>query len=155
TNAGLPPNLSFDDPSQSFTCKGFDVNMAAYAAELAFLAKPVSAHVLVAEMANQSVNSMALVAARYALEAGEVLGLMVGAYVYVVWQALDLRCLRVEFGDRVEGLVKGVLEGCFASGLVEEGGEVVVGKVREAVLARWDRLSHLDLRDRAATAVGE
>ncbi|KAL2157281.1 hypothetical protein VTH06DRAFT_6219 [Thermothelomyces fergusii] len=57
---GLTPNLSWDDPSGSFTCKGLDINMAAYAAELAACAHPVSAHVLPAETANQSVNSMAL-----------------------------------------------------------------------------------------------
>jgi phenylalanine ammonia-lyase len=56
TNKGLPPNLSADEPSQSYTCKGFDVNMAAYMAELAYLAKPVSSHVQVAEMNNQSVK---------------------------------------------------------------------------------------------------
>ncbi|KAG7284939.1 hypothetical protein NEMBOFW57_009554 [Staphylotrichum longicolle] len=125
TNKGLPPNLSFDDPSQSFTCKGFDVNMAAYAAELAYLAKPVSAHVQVAEMANQSVNSMALVAGRYALEAVEVVGLMAGTYAYVLCQALDLRCLRVEFGrgaavgESVGEVLEAVGEGVTLKGVRE------------------------------------
>lgn len=154
TNKGLPPNLSFDDPSQSFTCKGFDVNMAAYAAELAYLAKPVSAHVQVAEMANQSVNSMALVAGRYALEAVEVVGLMAGTYAYVLCQALDLRCLRVEFGARIGGVVRAVLEGC---GLVAggEGEEGVAERVRDVLLQRWDGLSHCDLPERCRAAVGE
>ena len=151
TNNALPPNLSFDDPSQSFTCKGFDVNMAAYAAELAYLAKPISAHVQVAEMANQSVNSMALVAARYAGEAAEVVGLMVGTYVYVLCQALDLRCLRVEFGGRLENVVRGVLKEC---GFVIDN-DGLVERVREGVLKRWDKLAHLDLKDRAREAVGE
>ncbi|EAQ90464.1 hypothetical protein CHGG_02399 [Chaetomium globosum CBS 148.51] len=133
TNKGLPPNLSLDNPSASFTCKGFDVNMAAYAAELAYLANPVSAHVHVAEMANQSVNSMALVAARYALEAGEVVGLMAATYVYVLCQALDLS-LRLRGGDGVEAV-----------------SATVVG----AVMACWDRLSHLDLVERCRTAVDE
>ncbi|KAK3904444.1 L-Aspartase-like protein [Staphylotrichum tortipilum] len=150
TNKGLPPNLSFDDPSRSFTCKGFDVNMAAYAAELGYLAKPLSSHVQVAEMANQSVNSMALVAARYAVEAGEVLGLMCGVALYVVCQALDLRCLRRLFGGRVPGVVRGVLEGCF--GAVEDQW---AERVSEAVLGRWDVLAHMDLEERARTAVGE
>ncbi|KAK3299443.1 L-Aspartase-like protein [Chaetomium fimeti] len=157
TNKGLPPNLSLDDPSASFTCKGFDVNMAAYAAELAYLAKPVSAHVQVAEMANQSVNSMALVAARYALEAVEVVSLMAATYVYVLCQALDLRCLGLEFRERLGEVVRGVVAGCFLGG--EKGGkreeEVVSESVRDAVLARWDQLSHLDLGDRCRTAVNE
>ncbi|KAK4153258.1 L-Aspartase-like protein [Chaetomidium leptoderma] len=158
TNKGLPPNLSFDDPSQSFTCKGFDVNMAAYAAELAYLAKPVSAHVQVAEMANQSVNSMALVAARYTMEAVEVVGLMAATYAFVLCQALDLRCLRLEFGGRFDGVVRGVVKRCLLrdDGVVErEREEVLVGRVKEVVLLRWDQLSHLDLSDRCKTAVSE
>jgi phenylalanine ammonia-lyase len=158
TNKGLPPNLSYDDPSQSFTCKGFDVNMAAYAAELAYLAKPVSAHVQVAEMANQSVNSMALVAGRYAMEAVEVVGLMAATYVFVLCQALDLRCLRLEFGGvRMEAVVRRVVRVCLLGdqGVSGEREEVLVAKVKEAVLGRWDQLSHLDLADRCRTAVNE
>jgi phenylalanine ammonia-lyase len=158
TNKGLPPNLSYDDPSQSFTCKGFDVNMAAYAAELAYLAKPVSAHVQVAEMANQSVNSMALVAGRYAMEAVEVVGLMAATYVFVLCQALDLRCLRLEFGGvRMEAVVRRVVRVCLLGdqGVSGEREEVLVAKVKEAVLGRWDQLSHLDLSDRCRTAVNE
>ncbi|KAL1841150.1 hypothetical protein VTJ49DRAFT_7375 [Mycothermus thermophilus] len=165
TNRGLPPNLSFDDPSRSFTMKGFDVNMAAYAAELGYLARPVSAHVHSTEMGNQSVNSMALVAGRYALEAVELVALMAATHVYVLCQALDSRCLRVEFGRMVGGVVRGVL---VSSGLlverVQNGVEKVgdghdddtlVNKITEAVLERWDHLTHLDLADRCRTAVGE
>ncbi|KAK3305872.1 L-Aspartase-like protein [Chaetomium strumarium] len=161
TNKGLPPNLSLDDPSASFTCKGFDVNMAAYAAELAYLARPVSAHVQVAEMANQSVNSMALVAARYALEAAEVVALMAATHVYVLCQALDLRCLRLEFGAKVRCTVEDVLRSCFFTGddarasAADNEVNRTAGTVKEAIMQRWDQLSHLDLPDRCRTAVGE
>ncbi|KAL2133201.1 hypothetical protein VTI74DRAFT_2746 [Chaetomium olivicolor] len=160
TNKGLPPNLSADDPSASFTAKGFDVNMAAYAAELGYLCRPVSAHVQVAEMANQSVNSMALVAARYALEAVEVVGLMAATYVYVLCQALDLRCLRIEFGRRVGGKVREVVKGGLGEKIPKGEAEDLVGegrmeRVKEALLAKWDVLAHLDLEERARTAVSE
>jgi phenylalanine ammonia-lyase len=157
TNKGLPPNLSLDDPSASFTCKGFDVNMAAYAAELAYLAHPVSAHVQVAEMANQSVNSMALVAARYALEAAEVVALMAATHVYVLCQALDLRCLRLEFGDDVKPHLNRVMRSCFFGGVNDNPDEITwsAGAVEDAIMERWDQLSHLDLPDRCRTAVRE
>ncbi|KAF2148598.1 phenylalanine ammonia-lyase [Myriangium duriaei CBS 260.36] len=92
-NHGLPPNLAFDEPSLSFTLKGVDISMAAYMAELGFLANTVSSHVQSAEMGNQSVNSMALVSARYTHKAVDIVSLMVSAHLYSLCQALDLRAL--------------------------------------------------------------
>jgi len=152
TNKGLPPNLSADDPSASFTAKGFDVNMAAYAAELAYLARPVSSHVQIAEMANQSVNSMALVAGRYALEAVELVSLMAATYLYVLCQALDLRCLGREFALLVPAALKSALQ------KLVDGIEVkdeLLNKVSHAIMQKWDRLAHKDLPDRSRLAVGE
>lgn len=42
TNRGLPPNLTAEDPNVSFIFKGTDLNIAALAAELGFLANPVN-----------------------------------------------------------------------------------------------------------------
>ncbi|KAK0611834.1 L-Aspartase-like protein [Immersiella caudata] len=150
TNKGLPPNLSADEPSKSFTFKGFDVNMAAYMAELAYLARPISTHVQVAEMTNQSVNSMALAAARYALEAVEVLSLMAATYICALCQALDLRCMQVQFRQDMIGMITGVGSGCFPG--VERQ---VLADYGEAVMKRWDELSHADTSDRATTATRE
>ncbi|GAB1318113.1 Phenylalanine ammonia-lyase [Madurella fahalii] len=158
TSKGLPPNLSADDPSASFTAKGFDVNMAAYAAELAWLCRPVSAHVQVAEMANQSVNSMALVAARYAAEAVEVVGLMAATYLWVICQALDLRCLRVEFRVRLEGdVARALMDRSLGLGkkLRKGAGEPFARELTGSVLKKWDQLAHLDLRERCKAAVSE
>ena len=174
TNKGLPPNLSADEPSQSYTCKGFDVNMAAYMAELAYLAKPISSHVQVAEMNNQSVNSMALVAARYALEAVEVVSLMAATYIYVLCQALDLRVLQMEFRENLPKCIGiGILSDVAAekeedpNGKGKETGngnghlseddikksQRLAGKISENILDQWDKLAHLDLEDRASVAV--
>jgi phenylalanine ammonia-lyase len=90
---GLPPNLAADEPSLSYTCKGIDINMAAYMSELAFLANPISSDVQSAEMSNQSVNSLALISARYTHMAIDVLSLMSSAYLYSLCQALDLRAM--------------------------------------------------------------
>ncbi|KAK0673564.1 putative phenylalanine ammonia-lyase [Cercophora samala] len=154
TSKGLPPNLSADDPSQSFTCKGFDVNMAAYMAELSYLARPVSASVQVAEMGNQSVNSMALVAGRYAMEAVEVVGLMCATYIWVLCQAVDLRAVQRGFREEVRCWLPTVVrEHVFEWGVGRGEGrmdvvERVAGRLGGVLLQRWDELAHLDLKER-------
>ena len=92
-NGNLTPNLCLDDPGMSFTFKGVDINMAAYMSELAFLANPVGSHVQSAEMHNQAVNSLALISARYTLDAVEVVSHMAAAYLYALCQALDLHAM--------------------------------------------------------------
>lgn len=94
---GLPAHLVPDDPSLPFGFKGVDINMAAYLAELAFLAAPVSPFVQPAELHNQPVNSMALVSARVSMQAVDVLTLMCAVSLYTACQALDLRVLHQTF----------------------------------------------------------
>lgn len=65
TNGGLPPNLTVEDPSTSFVMKAVDIMTAALQSELGFLASPVGSHIQTAEMGNQSLNSLALISARY------------------------------------------------------------------------------------------
>lgn len=148
TNNGLPPNLCADEPSTSFTFKGFDVNMAAYMAELAYLARPISSHVQVAEMTNQSVNSMALVAARYALEAVEVLSLMAATYILALCQALDLRYRQWRFGNDIESALYN-----YADRLIRNSSphvDTVLSQAATSARLRWDELSHMDTPDRSA-----
>jgi phenylalanine ammonia-lyase len=90
-NNGLDPNLVFGDLDSSYTLKGIDVNMAAYMAELAALAHPVSSHVQSAEMHNQGINSLAFISARRTMEAVDVLTHMVACHAYTCCQAIDLR----------------------------------------------------------------
>ena len=98
-NNGLPPNLSADEPSTSYTFKGTDINVAAYMSELAFLANPVSSHVQTAEMGNQAINSLALISARYTHQAIDVLSLMCASYLNALCQAFDLRAMNALFAD--------------------------------------------------------
>ncbi|KAL4875392.1 L-Aspartase-like protein [Aspergillus karnatakaensis] len=99
TSWGLPPNLCSDDPNDSFLFKGLDVVIAALTSELGFLANPVGTHVQTAEMGNQALNSLALVSARYTLEAVDVLSQIASAHLLAVCQALDLRAIEIEGRD--------------------------------------------------------
>ncbi|KXJ93389.1 L-Aspartase-like protein [Microdochium bolleyi] len=98
TNWGLPPNLCSDDPADSYLFKGLDVVVAALTSELGFLANPVGSHVQTAEMGNQALNSLALVSARYTLEAADVLSQICSAHILALCQALDLRSIEAEGG---------------------------------------------------------
>ena len=97
TNRGLPPNLVADEPSESFLWKGTDITVAALQSELGFLANPVGSHVQTAEMGNQAINSLALISARYTLDALEVLTQLSAAHLLALCQALDLRAMSLKF----------------------------------------------------------
>lgn len=56
-NHGLPPSVASTDPSLNYHAKGLDVNIAAYVAELGFLANPVTTHAQSAEMHNEPIKS--------------------------------------------------------------------------------------------------
>ena len=96
-NNGLAPNLTADEPSQSYLLKGVDISVAALQAELGFLAASVEPHVQNAEMGNQSLNSLALLSARYTHTALGVLSQISAAYLLTLCQALDLRALDRRF----------------------------------------------------------
>lgn len=96
TSWGLPPNLCSDNPNDSFLFKGLDVVVAGLTSELGFLANPVGSHVQTAEMGNQALNSLALVSARYTLEAVDVLSQIASAHLLALCQALDLRTIEIE-----------------------------------------------------------
>ncbi|RFU28720.1 hypothetical protein B7463_g7627, partial [Scytalidium lignicola] len=86
---GLPPNLVYDEPS-------VDIAMAAYTSELGFLSHPVGPHVQSAEMANQAINSLALLSARYTHAAIDTFAMLAASYIYSLCQALDLRVMQVQ-----------------------------------------------------------
>ncbi|KAI9043204.1 uncharacterized protein KD926_004388 [Aspergillus affinis] len=153
-NNGLPPNLSFDDPSLSFTMKGVDINMAAYMSELSYLNHPVSNHVQSAEMHNQSLNSLALIASRYAAETVEVLSLMMAAYMYVLCQAVDLRTLQVEFMETAKCEINTITaEICdSACHLAEAELQHIQNTMWHEIMQHWARGSTSDLHDRSQMA---
>lgn len=114
TNRGLPPNLIAEDPSISLIFKGTDLNIAALTAELGFLANPVN-HVQTAEMGNQSLNSLALISARYTQTANDVLAQLIAAHLVAVCQALDLRAMNMQFLDLYQSQFRGLLADHYAA----------------------------------------
>lgn len=97
TNNGLPPNLTADEPSCDFLMKGMDIAAAAYQSELAFLSHSVVPFVMVAEQGNQSLNSLALISARYAHEALDMFMQLCAISLVALCQALDLRAVQHRF----------------------------------------------------------
>lgn len=91
TNRGLPPNLVADEPSESYIWKGNDIMVAALQSELGFLANPIGTHVQTAEMGNQALSSLALISARYTLDALDVLSQISAVHLIALCQAVDLR----------------------------------------------------------------
>ena len=113
TNRGLPPNLVLDEPSESFLWKGVDIMIAALQSELGFLASPVN-HVQTAEMGFQSLNSLALISARYTLDALQVLSQLAAAHLLALCQALDLRAMHLRFLDALKPHFTEALEETFS-----------------------------------------
>lgn len=102
TNRGLPPNLVVDEPSASYIWKGTDIMIAALQSELGFLANPVGSHVQTAEMGNQALNSLALISARYTLDALDVLTQISAVHMIALCQALDLRVMKLMFLEKFQ-----------------------------------------------------
>lgn len=146
-NKGLPPNLAADDPSLSFTMKGVDVNMAAYMSELAYLTNPVTSHVQSAEMHNQPINSLALISARYTMQATELVALMCAAHLYVICQALDLRVLHVSFLQALWKEVGSALSELF-SDLSAKDREGLHDEVCKRMAESWKASTPFDLAQR-------
>ena len=146
-NKGLPPNLAADEPSLSFTMKGVDVNMAAYMSELAFLANPVTSHVQSAEMHNQPINSLALISARYTIQATDLVALMCAAHLYVICQALDLRVLHISFLQALRKDIKWVVTSLLPN-ITSEAGDSLESELHQKVTESWKRSTPFDLEQR-------
>ncbi|KAJ3812682.1 L-Aspartase-like protein [Lentinula aff. lateritia] len=96
-NKGLPPNLSVDEPSVDYCMKVSDVAAASYLSEIAYLANPVSTHVISAEMHNQAINSLALISIRYTMDTIKLVRMIMSTHLYALVQATDLRAMEFYF----------------------------------------------------------
>ncbi|KAL4922904.1 L-Aspartase-like protein [Aspergillus aurantiobrunneus] len=146
---GLTPNLCVDDPSLSFALKGVDINMASYMSELGYLNNPVSNFVQTADVNNQPVNSLALIAARYAGDAVEIFFLMVASHIYVLCQAVDLREMHRNFEVFARRHMAEATVDLFGSSITNRN----VDLLWTEIMQHWNRNPTLDLADRAETSV--
>ena len=152
-SGGLPANLAADNPSLSFTMKGGDVSMAAYMAELSYLANPMSSHVQAAEMHNQSVNSMALASARMSVDAIDVLTKMSACSVYVACQALDLRALHAKFVSKATDAITSVTARSFSANLKSQQLESLQSALQVHTGSAWNSTGKLDLLARCESLI--
>lgn len=154
TSRGLPPNLAVEEPSESFIFKGTDILIASLLSELGFLSNPVASHVQTAEMGNQSVNSLALISARYTLDALDILSQLAAAHLVAVCQALDLRALHTRFLASLEldfgTLLKQGLHKYIANA---ESMDVLLGKCWKAFTNQLDSTTSLDSTVRLTRAI--
>ena len=147
-NNGLPSNLAADNPSLSFTMKGVDINMAAYMSELAYIAGPVSTHVHSAEMHNQAINSLALISARYTMQAVELVSMMCATHLYVVCQALDLRAMHLSFLQELHSVIISIDEAIFGRLLSPQDLNKLHGELLQLIPKTWAQLTRLDVHER-------
>ena len=154
-NKGLPPNLC--EPDLSSSLKGVDINMSAYMSELAHTSHPVTPFMQSAERHIQSVNSLSLITARNVLKAIDILSLMASSYIYALCQALDLRCLQLEFFDAVRDesheLFKTFWGDYTEDGTLPSGvwSEIVWPEIKK----KWIKSVALDLKERADATAAE
>lgn len=151
-NGALPPNLSFDDPSFSFTFKGVDINMAAYMSELAFLANPISPYVQSAEMNNQAINSLALLSARYTHDAVELVSMMAALHLYTCCQALDLQIMRSICMGNLRTEISAAMPSIFESTLDAEDVGMAAAIALDAIDERLQERKESNLHQQALLA---
>ncbi|KAI6111975.1 phenylalanine ammonia-lyase [Pisolithus croceorrhizus] len=151
-NRGLPGNLAGGEAALDFGGKGLDIAAAAYAGELNALGgMNVGVGVVSAEMHNQSLNSLALVSARYTLTALEVSELLAASHIYILCQAVDLRAVRTEMHARTGAVVRSALSEAFANAFItSEALDIATRKVTPKILDELDQTTSVALGLRMA-----
>ncbi|KAL4063870.1 L-Aspartase-like protein [Scleroderma yunnanense] len=155
-NRGLPGNLAGGEAALDFGGKGLDIAAASYAGELNALGGTnVGVGVVSAEMHNQSLNSLALVSARYTFEALEVSELLAASHLHILCQALDLRVMYTMMHVHTREVTRAVLSEVFGEFFTSsEILESVVRQVVPDILDELDRTTAVPLRSRMAKVAG-
>ncbi|KAG2369234.1 L-Aspartase-like protein [Suillus spraguei] len=148
-NRGLFPNLAGGEVGLDFAFKGVDIAAASYMGELNALGgMNVGVGNVSAEMHNQSVNSLALISARYTLTALEVSTLLAASHLLVICQALDLRALGEELSEALPGLIRSSLLDAFPSFADNTITTSLVAAIIPALTETLDRTTTLETKVR-------
>lgn len=154
-NRGLFPNLAGGEVGLDFGFKGVDIAAASYTGELNALGgMNVGVGNVSAEMHNQSVNSLALISARYTLTALEVSTLLAASHLHVICQALDLRALSEELLEALPGLIRPSLLDAFPSLADDATATSFVAAVLPALTEALDRTTTLETNVRMHKVAG-
>ncbi|PWN39361.1 L-Aspartase-like protein [Ceraceosorus guamensis] len=147
TNNALPACLALHDSETDGGLRGVDIACASYVSELCFLAQRANHFSRNAESGNQSINSMALLGARLALDSAEVLTSLVASALFVAAHALDLRLITTSFFAMVSDKLEAVL-----MPLTDDISAIAQDSIVWAALSTWMRTWHLTTTCRAAAA---
>ncbi|OAX43657.1 phenylalanine ammonia-lyase [Rhizopogon vinicolor AM-OR11-026] len=154
-NRGLFPNLAGGEVGLDFGFKGVDIAAASYTGELNVLGgMNVGVGNVSAEMHNQSVNSLALISARYTLTALEVTTLLAASHLMVICQALDLRALGEELHEALPELIRASLLDAFPSLTGNTTATSLVSAVIPALKEALDRTTTLETTVRMHKVAG-
>lgn len=100
-------------------------------------------------MANQAINSLALISARKTSEANDVLSLLLATHLYCVLQAIDLRAIEFEFKKVHRPAIAESLRQHFGAFVSTEAElDALVSKVKKALAKRLDQTASYDLEPR-------
>ncbi|KAF8519625.1 L-Aspartase-like protein [Hysterangium stoloniferum] len=147
-NRGLPPDLAANEPSLDYGQKALDIAAASYLGELSFISNTVSNHVQPAEMHNQSLNSLALVSARYTAEAVQLIQMIHANLLVSLCQALDLRAMYADFFVLMKNDIERAVEEFIEPKLTGEAKKGLVDMLNKQANISFALTSTLDTPER-------
>ncbi|KAF8581483.1 phenylalanine ammonia-lyase [Ramaria rubella] len=152
-NRGLAPDLAASEPSLDYGQKALDLAASSYLAELSFVSNTVSNHVQAAEMHNQSINSLALVAARYTATAVQLVQMILANELFSLCQAVDLRAIYAPFFATMRTHIVEAVKAHVQPSLSAEDAEALVKLLYAQARVSFGQTSTLDTAERFPTLV--
>lgn len=103
-------------------------------------------------MANQAVNSLALISARYTVQSIETLSQLFAWSLYLLCQAFDLRALQRRVASQIEASIESSIGTFFGTWINSQDQKILAKKVSLRLSKRMDETSARDLKPRLEDA---